>query len=507
MENILDSGHRDPDTLSANSVDGNISVQFNFIPSKSVTVYMDYDSVVEFNFTVPTEYNDGASGDVAWTLHVHSSDDRVFQVLTGHTVVLNMGPGVDRAPDRIEYSHVNTSNKGDETLSVMGTSQPRDGSNVSVSAANVTLRAVLIGRASLRFFVFRNSSEPSGREDQPKFLPVDYGVVVIRKPRWLDTAFTVVVTAFVLFSTMGMGCKADLEVVKEVLKKPIGPVTGFGCQYVLMPLLAYAIAKIVQFDTAMALGFFCGGCCPGGGASNIYSFLLDGDLTLSITMTLISTIAALAMIPFWMFTLGQTLLHGHEVTIPFVNIVQALAYIIIPVVIGMAIKYKSDRAAKIILKVIKPFSVICIIFLFTAGIYANLYMFKLFSNKVIIAGCLLPYAGFIAGGLVTLATRQSWERIKTVAIETGIQNVGVAVVLLRFSLPSPEGDIACIAPIGAAIFTPLPLMLWVIGYLIYKKCIRKPEKGADEKEKEALNKTAPPDEDSKEVVDSQISTV
>ncbi|ESO95075.1 hypothetical protein LOTGIDRAFT_93838, partial [Lottia gigantea] len=289
-------------------------------------------------------------------------------------------------------------------------------------------------------------------------------VTVIKTKRLIDHIFRFCISFMLITTTIGFGCKTDLDVVKESLKRPIAPGIGVICQYLLMPLIAFGIAKSINFENpAVALGIFACGICPGGGISNIYCYVLNGDVSLSVTMTTISTIAALGMIPLWMFTLGQ-LFNDEKTTIniPYANIMSTLAMVIIPLFVGMIIKYKCLKISKIILKVIKPLSLITIVILLTFGIYVNLYIFRLFKPLHILAGCLLPYFGYLVGGVVALIFRQPWPRVKTIAIETGIQNVGVAFLMLLTSLPPPDGDLAAVGPAASGIMTPLPLFVIAI---------------------------------------------
>lgn len=181
------------------------------------------------------------------------------------------------------------------------------------------------------------------------------------------------------------------------------------------------------------------------------------------------------MLPLWLFTVGTKVLYKTSVSIPFSNIFTSLAGLLIPVIIGMLIQWKLPRIAKYIVKGIRPLMVIFFILVFTLGVYANLYIFKLMRDKpeILLAGALVPYFGFIFGGVVAFITRQSWKRIRTIAIETGIQNTGIAIVLLKVSLPPPDNDIAIVPPIAAAIFTPAPMLVAIISYEIYKRCFKK----------------------------------
>ena len=178
------------------------------------------------------------------------------------------------------------------------------------------------------------------------------------------------------------------------------------------------------------------------------------------------------MIPLWLFTVGVKVIYRTQVEVPYTNILTSLAGLLIPVAIGMLIQWKKPNWAKYITKCIRPLMIIFFILVFTLGVYSNLYIFTLMRNKpeILLAGALVPYIGFIFGGVTAIIARQSWERIRTIAIETGIQNTGIAIVLLKVSLPAPDNDISIVAPIAAAIFTPIPMLVAIIGYEIYKRC-------------------------------------
>ena len=136
-------------------------------------------------------------------------------------------------------------------------------------------------------------------------------ISVVRKKTIQSKLFSYSVAILVSLAYINMGCAMDLKVVKDTLKKPIGPVIGFICQYVFMPLIAFALGFIfpaagalgqrTSTDAPMRLGLFVTGCSPGGGASNIWTVMFGGNLDLSLTMTAISTFAAFFMMPAWIF--------------------------------------------------------------------------------------------------------------------------------------------------------------------------------------------------------------
>jgi len=168
----------------------------------------------------------------------------------------------------------------------------------------------------------------------------------------------------------------------------------------------------------------------------------------------------LGMIPLWLFTLGQVLVNDDmHITIPFTNIMIMLACYLIPVITGLLIQRYCKRVSEFIVRILRPVFIVFIVFMFTFGVWTNLYIFRLIRPLLLLAGCLLPYVGFLLSGVVAFILRQPPPRILTIAIETGIQNTGLPIILLKFSLPQPEADLSIVAPIVIAMFMPLPL--WI----------------------------------------------
>lgn len=187
-----------------------------------------------------------------------------------------------------------------------------------------------------------------------------------------------------------------------------------------------------------------------------------------------------AFIPLWLFTIGTQVLYKDQgVRIPFENIFTSLIGLILPVLVGLLIRWKRPQWVKTILRAVTPLMILTLIVILSVGIYANLYIFKLLRPEVLVAGAILPNCGFILGGVAGLVFRQPWKRVKTIAIETGLQNTGIPIVLLQVSLPKPDSDFAIVAPIASAIFTPILLWIWILIRFIRKKCFYKPNKRSE----------------------------
>ncbi|CAL1540661.1 unnamed protein product [Lymnaea stagnalis] len=309
-------------------------------------------------------------------------------------------------------------------------------------------------------------------------------VMVMQLPRTIDKVFRILLYIVIILATIGMGVSVELAVVKAVLRRPVAPLIGLGCQYICMPLLAYVIAHAIPQDNpAVSLGIFLCGVVPGGGMSNMFTFLLGGDLSLSVTMTVISNVAGLAFIPMWIFILGDSFKDDiTEFKIPYLNILETLAVAILPIFLGIIIKHKVPKLTKVIMKVLKPVLLVVVAFVISLGIYTNLFIFRLIKPMTIAAGCLLPYLGYVVGGLVSLVLCQSWCRVKTIAIETGIQNTGIAFLIVFLSLPPPDNQLAAVGPASSAIMTPLPLFGLVLCYIIYQRCRARGQQPATDEE-------------------------
>uniref|UniRef100_A0A914XKY4 Solute carrier family 10 member 6 n=1 Tax=Plectus sambesii TaxID=2011161 RepID=A0A914XKY4_9BILA len=296
----------------------------------------------------------------------------------------------------------------------------------------------------------------------------------------LNSIFVSTLAVLIVIGNILMGCQLNLNVVLETIKKPFAPLIGFCTQFVLMPLIAYCIAAMILMERGMhahALGLFVTGCSPGGGASNFWTILLDGNSHLSITMTFISTLAALGMMPLWMHLLGRRFLVGHldaEIRIPYAKIVSSLVALVIPLLIGVLIRRYMSNVADKLTKALRPFILFIIVFILSFGTFANTYMFSLISWPALISGLMLPWCGFMFGCFTSILLRQSPQNVTAIAVETGIQNTGIAIMLLLFSFDQPDADISAVVPVIVAIFTPAPLLLGV-GVHHFSKWLRRDE--------------------------------
>ncbi|XP_069363057.1 ileal sodium/bile acid cotransporter-like isoform X2 [Maniola hyperantus] len=295
-------------------------------------------------------------------------------------------------------------------------------------------------------------------------------LVVIRPVRVIDTVFTTSVAVFVSLIFINFGCAMHWPTVKACFKKPIGPAIGLAGQYLFMPLISFGLGFLIFPDSpALRLGMFFSGVSPAGGASNIWTFILGGNLDLSLAMTSISTLAAFGLMPAWLFTLGQVVFANANIVVPYFRIGMFVIGLFIPLAIGLAMQRLTPKISAFMVRILKGFSTLLLLFIITFAIVTNLYIFELMTWQILVAGMGVPWLGYLAGYSVARIFRQPHRDALAISIESGIQNTGIAIFLLRYALPQPEADITTVVPVSIAIMTPGP-MICIFIYQRVKAC-------------------------------------
>jgi len=198
-------------------------------------------------------------------------------------------------------------------------------------------------------------------------------------------------------------------------------------------------------------------------------------------MTFVSTVAALGMMPLWIFLMGPLLTQG-QLVIPFGQLIFSLVSLILPTTLGMWVRWKWSRAAKIMEKIIVPFTLLTVLFILTAGVYINLFIFVLITPLMIAAGFMVAVSGYVLGALLSWVMGLSLPQITAVAIETSFQNGNIAFILLKLSLEEPFGELAAVAPVAQLVITGLPLWLLLALLKLYQRFCRKTPKEKTEAE-------------------------
>lgn len=157
--------------------------------------------------------------------------------------------------------------------------------------------------------------------------------------KWLKGEY---ITAALASTMLFMGMTLELDDFKRVLKNPKQVFLGFACQFTLMPLLGWTMAKVFALPVPLAVGLILVSACPGGTASNLVTLIAQADVALSVLMTTVSTCAAPVMTP-----LLTSLLAGSLVPVDASGLLlSTLQVVLAPVAIGLLINTKLPGAQR-----------------------------------------------------------------------------------------------------------------------------------------------------------------
>jgi BASS family bile acid:Na+ symporter len=223
----------------------------------------------------------------------------------------------------------------------------------------------------------------------------------------------------------GMGITLNASHFLTVLQRPFPVMLGVGLQFLLMPLAAWLLAGLLALPLPLGIGLILVGCCPGGTASNVICYLARGDVALSITLTAVSTLLAVLVTPL------LTLLYaGQTVPVPVPDMLVSIFRIIfLPVSLGVLVNhFFHDRLAGI--RTLFPgLSVGAIVLIIAIIVALNQGQLAAMAGGVVLAVLAHNLLGLLGGYWVPRWLGRDERECRTLAIEVGMQNSGLAVAL------------------------------------------------------------------------------
>lgn len=238
--------------------------------------------------------------------------------------------------------------------------------------------------------------------------------------------------AIVMF---GVALGIRLEDFKQLFKTPKLLFVGILSQFILLPLLTFFLVVIFHPKPSIALGMIMVAACPGGNISNFITHLAKGNTVLSISLTAFATFIAVFMTPFNFHFYGSLypptaeILNTVELN-PFELLKLVILILGIPLVLGMFFRYKKEEMADKFSKILKPFSIIIFVIIVIMAFSKNLQVFNKYIHNVLFLGILHNILAIILGFTIAKLFRLSFVNQKTLAIETGIQNSGLGLLLI-----------------------------------------------------------------------------
>ncbi len=230
---------------------------------------------------------------------------------------------------------------------------------------------------------------------------------------------------------LSMGLTLRGEEFYEVFRKPLRIIYAGLLQFTIMPLLGYILAILIRVDEKIMYGSVLIGSAPGGTASNVITYLSGGNLAYSVSMTTFSTLISPIMTPLLTYVLV-----GTRVDVPLASMVlDLLLIVLLPVLVGILIRRVFPRITY--LETVLPYLAVFFIGVIIATVFAiNSERLRELSMQVFILVLLHNLLGFLLGYIFAKIVGFDRTYAKTLSIEVGMQNSGLATVLaLRYFPP------------------------------------------------------------------------
>ena len=276
--------------------------------------------------------------------------------------------------------------------------------------------------------------------------------------------------AFIMFG-VALGIKRENFV--QITKNPKSVIIGLVAQFLLLPAITYLLVILLKFPVSISLGMLLVASCPGGNVSNFMTSLAKGNTALSVTLTAFSDLLSILMTPlnfvFWGELYISTVPLANPIEIPWEHVFQTIIILMgIPLVAGLWFARRFPKLTEKIFKPIKWISVIAFLGFITGAVMAN---FTHFMNYFLLLIPIVLIHNAVAFGIGNSIARVSYLSVldrKTITIETGIQNSGIALVLIfnKHIFPDGYGGIAFIAAMWGIwhIASGLLLSIWWARY-------------------------------------------
>lgn len=224
---------------------------------------------------------------------------------------------------------------------------------------------------------------------------------------------------------LGMGLTLTFKDFAEVTRNPKAVIIGVIAQFVVMPSVAYTLAKLFQLPPDLAIGVILVGCCPGGTSSNVMTFLARGNTALSVACTTISTLLAPVLTPaiFYLFASQWLEINASAM---FISVLQM---VLLPIFIGVALRTLLKEKIAQFSQTMPLVSVIAIVLIVTAVVAVS--KDRIIESGLLIFGVVALHngLGYLIGYVVSRLFKLETYDSKAVSIEVGMQNSGLGAAL------------------------------------------------------------------------------
>lgn len=238
---------------------------------------------------------------------------------------------------------------------------------------------------------------------------------------------------------VGMGASLTPGDYRRALERPRAILIGLLSQFGWMPLLAYLAIRSLGLEGTDALGLLLMACTSGGNASNMFSYFSRADLALSVSMTAVSTLASVVLMPTLLFAYAASLSHA-SMQIPYLAVMGTLALMLLPIGGGMWIRHRSARIAARVERVGAVAGAFLLALLLITSVSDQLELLLSAEDASLLACLFVAGSGMALGYMVARLAGLEPRQRQAVSLETGVQNAPLAIAVILASFPEAEQE-------------------------------------------------------------------
>jgi BASS family bile acid:Na+ symporter len=255
---------------------------------------------------------------------------------------------------------------------------------------------------------------------------------------------------------LGMGLTLTAQDFKRILIYPKWIFLGVTLQYTVMPFAGFALANFFELSKMMAIGLILVASCPGGTASNVVAFIAKANVALSVSMTALSTIIAIFMTPL----LTDFLVGSRFEVDTWKLFLGTVKVVLIPILLGVSLNTFFHKSTEKILPIAPPIAVIIIALIVGSSIGFGKEEILDSGPNLFIAIGLLHLFGFVLGYIISKFVLKDEQVAKTISIEVGMQNSGLAVVLAKQNFGQMATIPGAISALTHCVYGSIAVYLW-----------------------------------------------
>ncbi|MBA2956236.1 bile acid:sodium symporter family protein [Nocardioides sp. MAH-18] len=288
----------------------------------------------------------------------------------------------------------------------------------------------------------------------------------------MDSALTTVALPIALGLIMfGLGLSLTPDDFRRVAKAPRAVGVALACQLVLLPLVCFGLVKLLDLDPLLAVGMMLLAASPGGTSANLFSHLFRGDVALNVSLTAVNSVISVVTLPLITnFAIDHYDL-GETVTLPFSEVLQVFAIVLVPVLIGMLVRARSPKFGERMDRPVRIGSAVVLAVLVTAILIDQRENMREYLLDVGLVAGLFCAISLVVGYVVPRVAGVDEKQAIASSMEIGVHNATLAIYVAVEVLD----DIAISVPAGVySLFMFAFATLW--GLLLTTRLVRTPQR-------------------------------